>query len=330
MAGGLELDLAIRCKGIGNVALDEPFLINLFYFCRLRSRLGATASVAQLCGLFDDLSVETTFTSPHEKRADGLYQTLFLNRGLIQPLDLNFEVAAVDIAGPTVEKISGHRPVILSALGVREADLDLLAGLTRASTGTAYITDDLTLANLSFLWRHAWLAKLLKYKASDWKSVLHLLQHDVASFADPKVALTFVERVDQIRATGFSPDDLEWLLAADRSAKAAVKEVDAARFLTNLRTDLQAIHSDYDPARYEFLAPPSDVDRLTALLMSLLQQLNRDEAGAKALSSSRSEYESPSNGRSPGYLQASPSPRESPAHLTTSEFGMSRRFSSAA
>jgi hypothetical protein len=34
-----ELDLAIRCPGIGGGALDEPFLINLFYFGRLKTRL---------------------------------------------------------------------------------------------------------------------------------------------------------------------------------------------------------------------------------------------------------------------------------------------------
>ena len=275
-----ELDLAIRCPGIGKGALDDAFLINLYYLGRLRSRLGAKPSIEQLCGLFDDLSTETYFTKPHEKRAAGLYGNLFLNKKLIQPLDAKFEVAAVDVVGPTVEKISGHRPVILSALGLRETDLDILAGLTRIS-GTAYITDDLTLTNLSFLWRQAWLGKLLKCKVDEWKTVLKLLHQDVPSFADPKVAFEFVERVDHLRASGFTPDELNWLLAADRLAKAAVKEADAARFLTTLRTELQAIHAEYDPARYDFLNPPTDLDRLTSLLTSLLQQLNRNETGAQ-------------------------------------------------
>jgi len=276
-----ELDLAIRCAGVGGGTLNEPFLIGLYYFCRLKTRLGTKATVAQLCGLFDNLSTETLFTKLHEKRADGLYQSLFLNKKLIQPLDPAFEIAAVDVAGPTVEKISGHRPVILSALGVRETDLDLLAGLTRASNGAAYITDDLTLANLSFLWRHVWLAKLLKFKTDEWKTVLKLLQQDVLRFTDPKVALEFVENADHLKATGFTPDELNWLLTADRSAKAATKETDATRFLVALRVGLQAIRAEHDPARYEYLEPPADPDRLTALLTSLLQQLNRDETGAQ-------------------------------------------------
>ncbi len=286
-----ELDLAIRCPGVGNGALDEPFLINLYYLARLKTRLGAKTTVEQLCGLFDDLNTETHFTKAHERRADGLYQSLFLNKKLIQPLDPAFAVAAVDVAGPTAEKISNHRPTILAALGIREADFELFTTLTRASDGTPYITDDLTLDNLSFLWRHAWLAKLLKFQAEEWKVVLKLLQQDIVrpagpgvwvpSFADPKTALEFVEKTDHLRNTGFTPDQLNWLLAADRSAKAAVKEPDAARFLRTLRTDLHAIRAEFHPAQYEFLEPASDVERLEGLLTGLLQQLHRTEAEAR-------------------------------------------------
>lgn len=286
-----ELDLAIRCAGVGNGTLDEAFLINLFYFARLKARLGAKTTAEQMCGLFDDLNAETRFTKAHEKRADGLYQSLFLNKRLVQPLDPAFAVTAVDVMAPTVEKISGHRLVILAALGVPEVDLGVLAGLARASDGAAYITDDLTLGNLSFLWRHTWLAKLLKFKTEEWKVVLKLLQQDVVrpvgpgawvpSFADPKTALEFVEKIDHLRNTSFTPDQLNWLLAADRTAKAAVKESDAARFLRTLRTDLQGIRREFDPTQYDFLEPASDPERLAALLTALLQQLHRSEAEAQ-------------------------------------------------
>ena len=145
---------------------------------------------------------------------------------------------------------------------------------------TLYITDDLTLSNLSFLWRHTWLSKLLKLKAEDWKTILKIFQQDILHFADSQSAWEFVEQVDRLKATGFSPDELNWLLAADRSAKAAPKETDVARFLTGLRKDLQGIQVQYDPNQYDFLTvtPPTDVDGLTALLSSLLQKLNRNEA----------------------------------------------------
>jgi len=236
-----ELDLAIQCPGVGNGTLDEPFLINLYYLARLKTRLGPKTTIEQLCALFDDLNTKTRFTKAYERRADGLYQSLFLNKKLIQPLDSAFLVTAVDVAGPTVEKLSNHRPAILAALGIRETDLELFATLARVSDGTPYITDDLTLNNLSFLWRHARLSKVLKFKAEEWTVVLKLLQQDiqravapgvfVPAFPDSKVALEFVEKTDHLRNSGVTPDQLNWLLAADRSAKAAVKESDAARFL---------------------------------------------------------------------------------------------------
>jgi Tc toxin complex TcA C-terminal TcB-binding domain/Neuraminidase-like domain/Salmonella virulence plasmid 28.1kDa A protein len=275
-----ELDLVIRHPRVGNGSLDEPFLINLFYFSQARNRLGGKTSVEQMCGLFGNLNTETRFTKLHEKRQDALYQYLFLNKRLIRPLDPSFEVAKVNVPAPTVEKISTHQPVVLAALGIREADLLLLMGLTKPSDGTPYISDDLTLTNLSFVWRHAWLPKQLKLKPDDWKTVLKLFNQDVPEFANPKAAHEFIEKVDQLKASGFVPDELSWLLIADRSAKAAVKEADTARFLSALRKELQSIHTENDPAQYAFLSatPPTDTDSLSALLTSLLQKLNRDDA----------------------------------------------------
>jgi len=321
-----ELDWVIRCPGVGNQTpsgewqLNELFLINLFYFSQLKDRLGGKTTVEQVCALFGDLNTETHFTKLHEKRGDALYQTLFLNKRLIQPLDLAFEVTKFDVAAPTTEKISAHHPTVLAALGIRETDLVLLKKLT-SSDGTLYIpnTDDLTLSNLSFLWRHTWLSKLLKFKAEDWQIVLKLFPHQVPSFANaaakqsflessyhirintasltpvqieelldkllqkvfyqnildfacPKSAFEFLEKVDHLKASGFTLDELNWLLASDRLAKVATKETDAARFLAALGKDLQTIKDSFA------IALPTDVDGLKILLTSVLQKLNRNEA----------------------------------------------------
>jgi Tc toxin complex TcA C-terminal TcB-binding domain/Neuraminidase-like domain len=272
-----ELDLVIRHPSIGNGALDEPLLVNLFYFCRLKERLGGKATVEQLCALFSNLNTESHFTKLYEKREDAHYQSLFVNRRLINPLDPAFQLDPVTGDLPTGDTITAHHPVVLAALGIREADLVVFKELTKSDGITRYITDHLTLSNLSFLWRHASLAKLLKFKTDEWKTILKLFQRDILEFADPKTAWEFVEQIDRLKGTSFSPDELNWLLAADRSAKAAIKETDAARFLTGLRKDLQAIQAEYDPAQYAFLSPPRDVENLTALLTSLLQKLKRDE-----------------------------------------------------
>ncbi|MDF2866749.1 MAG: 5-hydroxyisourate hydrolase, partial [Gammaproteobacteria bacterium] len=276
-----ELDLVIR--HIGKEALDEPFLIKLFYFSQLKNRLGGKTTVEQVCALFNDLNTETRFTQLHEKREDALYQRLFLNKRLINPIDPAFEIDSANheikpvldpVTGLTKRhKISEHHPAILAALDIQEAELVLFKELAK-------VNDELTLTNLSFLWRHAWLSKLLKFKPEEWATLLKLFQQGSLHFANPKASWTFVEQIDQLKATGFTVDELNWLLAASHSAKAATKELDAARFLTTLRKELQAIQAEYDSDRYDVLTatPPTDVTGLTSLLTTMLQKLNRDEA----------------------------------------------------
>src|SRR5262249_48904925 len=137
-----ELDLALSDPVVGNGVLNESFLVNLFQLSEARPRLGRTTSVEQTLALVGDPNPRTRFTEPFEKRADALSQNLFLDRRLIQPLDPAFQVNAVAVMPPTAEKISGHRPTTLAALGVRETDLAIFQALTKASDGLPYITDD--------------------------------------------------------------------------------------------------------------------------------------------------------------------------------------------
>jgi hypothetical protein len=268
-----ELDLVIRHFRIGSGELNEAFLVNLFYFSELQKKLGRKTTVEQVCALFGDLNTETHFNKLHEKREDSFYQSLFLNKRLINPLDLAFQL---DPAPETLPLIQNHHPVILATLGIREADLFILKNLTKASDGTPYINDDLTLTNLSFLWRHSWLAKTLKFKIEEWVIVLKLYQQDIKEFANPKTAWEIFETIEQLKASGFKPNELNELLAGDRSSKAAIKETDALRFLSTLRKDLQTIQGEFT------ITLPTDIDELTALLTALLQKLNWNEAEAEA------------------------------------------------
>ena len=234
--------------------------------------------------MFGDLNIETRFTKLHEKREDALYQNLFLNRRLILSARPGLrDRPAQPATSPPGETMSAHHPVIIAALGIRETDLVLLKALTGPPTVLPYITDDLTLANLSFLWRHAWLSKTLKYTVEDWVTLLKVFELDVPDFGNPQTAWNRVEQIDRLKSTGFTVDQLDWMLAATFEAEAATTESDAARFLAALRKEIQAIEATYDPAQYAFLTavPPTDVDALSALLTSVLAQLHRDEAATQ-------------------------------------------------
>ena len=91
----------------------------------LEKRLGGKTTVEQVCALFGDLNTETHFTKLYEKREDALYQNLFLNRRLINPLDPAFQLDPGTGDLPTGDTITAHHPVVLAALGIREADLVL-------------------------------------------------------------------------------------------------------------------------------------------------------------------------------------------------------------
>src|SRR5262249_42980398 len=154
--------------------------------------------------LFGNLNIETHFTELYEKREDALYQKLFLNKRLINPLDSAFVIDPGSSDLPAGRTITNHQSVVLSVLGIREADLALFSGLMRESDTTAYITDSLTLSNLSFLWRHAWLAKLLKLNAEEWKTALKIVPQTVPTFPSLTDAHTFLESQYHIKAAGLT------------------------------------------------------------------------------------------------------------------------------
>ena len=278
-----EVDLAITAPGVGGGNLDAAFLVNLFHLGRLRERF-PSAGVEQICALTGNLNTRTHHIKAYKPRGNALYQQLFLNERLAQPLDHAFDVANLS-SGDT---LSAHAAPLLAGLRVSAADLAVLKTLPKPSNSaqTLLPDDSLSLGNLSLLWRHSWLARQFKLKAQDWATAIKLLQVDLTVFADTRAAFDFVELLDRLLASGFSIDQLDWLMAGNRNAKAAVKTSDAARFLGGLRNDLQAISARFDPAQYPFLAPisgpPDDEPALTALLTGLLTQLGRDQDATAA------------------------------------------------
>jgi hypothetical protein len=282
-----ETDLVIMHPQIGAGSIDEAFLVNLFYFVQLKETLGKV-TVEELASLFGPVNTTIKFKALHEPRIDSLYHVLFLNKLLLGHIDEAFEVDKVNVL-TSAEPISTHLPVIQGALKLKEKDLLTLTGLTKASDGSNYITDELTLEKLSFLYRHALLARLLKYKADDWKLLLKLLNKDLAVFTTPKEALTTVQQIQQVKTSGFTLDELNYVLAADTTAKAAVKEKDLTAFLMELRKGLKAIISTYDKngPNYQFLqtVPATDIalNMLQDALKALMQTLNFTEEVANKI-----------------------------------------------
>ena len=232
-----ELDLVIRHPAIGGNALDENFLINLMHFAELNKRLGSKSSVERGLALFGNINTETRFKELHKPRTDALYQTTFLNRRLINPIDEAFQIDAGTGDLPAGQTISGHESVVLAALAVRQTDRESFQALTKVSDGTPYINDTLNLANLSFLYRHSWLSKLLKFKSDEWRVLLKLVAQEIPAFPNLAAQQAFLEQKYFIKAAGLSQAQVDQLLrqvfhrdvlqfASPKSAREFVEKID--------------------------------------------------------------------------------------------------------
>ena len=130
--------------------------------------------------------------------SDSLYEQIFLNRAVtsVAPdADLDVLPAGGVITDPS---LSDHLPALQAALGVSAADAALLFALT---------DNQLTLANLSALYRVTTLAGVAKLKIADLIAMAQLLSPGATAaaalvpiFASPSGTLTFLSQVKSVTA----------------------------------------------------------------------------------------------------------------------------------
>ena len=158
---------------------------------------------------------------------DALYQRLFRNKTVLNPLDTAFELSRPP-AGPEVVGVPGselliskHAPAILAALSISAADLALLT-----APGGAVADDRLNLGNLSMLYRHAVLARALHWSIGDLLSLKALTagSPNVNPFApgDPSSTRRFIDKTRKVQRSGFSAAQLNYLYRHISEAPGAV------------------------------------------------------------------------------------------------------------
>jgi hypothetical protein len=272
-----EVDLVIQHPALGNAKLDPPLLLRLYPFVQIKDKL-TSLSVEQLCSFFGDINTASKFTTAYQKPAPSLYENLFLNKRLTNLVDPAFAISAVTAVNPpSLLTDSAHIAPILAATKVKQTDLSILEQLTKPGNGPAYLSDaQLSLKNLSFLYRHALLAKTLRIKVQDWQTLLYLSQQD--AFKDPASTLAFLKLLDRIQGSGFSIDQLDYILTADLSAKSAAAEKTITPVLTALQKSLQAIAKANNPANL-----PATVSDLTIAIGTQLQTLGWDASSISSL-----------------------------------------------
>jgi Tc toxin complex TcA C-terminal TcB-binding domain/Neuraminidase-like domain/Salmonella virulence plasmid 28.1kDa A protein len=226
-----ELDLLLRAPTVGNGSLDENALVSLFAFQSLQDATGLAAD--QLLAFFQDLDVDD-HRNPDGTMATSLYARIFLDPSVLADADL----AAVQTGGPVADSnIAHHLPTLQAALQLSAADAETLFGLT---DGT------LTLANLSFVYRVITLARVVRLSLDDLLRVLP--RTDAGSLAaalnDSDATLSFVGQVRAIRQSGFSVDEIVYVLSTEPATTGISDDQITQNVLPSIRSAMQQTHDE--------------------------------------------------------------------------------------
>ncbi|RKH47665.1 hypothetical protein D7X12_02040 [Corallococcus sicarius] len=231
-----DLDNAIAIFSGGtadvNARLDDALFLKLSHVQRLNEQLG--------------LPVESllAFWAPMDIQGDAsLYKRVFLNPALSKPSEPAFRLSGSELAivteAPAEALISKQAPVILAALGIGAAGLSAL-------TAEVVADNKLNLANLSRLYRYTQLAKGLGLELPDLLTLLSLAVINPFNPAQTADTLLFASLVADVRASGFSIPELDYLLRHrfTQASGLAASDEEIAATLDTLRGDLRQIQDE--------------------------------------------------------------------------------------
>lgn len=223
-----DLDRAIQVLGAGT--LDEPFFVNLSHVLRLKRELDL--SVSELLSWWGPIDTRRwrkrmvlgrpagipptsegrgfVFDSKLTPTADPAedqspYDVLFQSRTVTAEPSTDFHIRqdGAALANETHD-LADYAPEVAAALGVTQ---DYLAKLTSQLPDTK-----LSLANLSALYRHTSLARALELTIGQLLSLLALCKPKPFDAAHTEDAVQLVEELRAIRESGFTVEELDYLL----------------------------------------------------------------------------------------------------------------------
>lgn len=219
-----ELDLLIRSPQVGNGILHDTCLQQLQHVQELQSRL--KLSTEELLAFYQPLNIETR--SIGTAFDDPLYTRLFLNKAVVNPVNRAFEISKVTDAG-TTETLTNQLATIQAALTITESDFSLLSPQTDGK---------LTLANLSFLYRYAKLARVLRLSIKDLLLLLNLT--GIANpFASLEQLTNLLDLYQVVTDTHLTLAQMEYLLTYSPASLIGLSTDVITQYLTQLRTNLQ-------------------------------------------------------------------------------------------
>jgi hypothetical protein len=183
-----EVDAVVMSPVIGNNTITPALAYQLANFVQLQTLW--SLSTFQLLSFYQDIDTLQT---------DNLYDQLFQNRSIANPVNTDFSVANVTAGALAINDV--HKSVITAAVGLMPDDLDLLIGQTDGK---------LSLNNLSYFYRSYLLSQALSVSIADELKLLDLI--NINPFADPATTYQFYRKFRTLIASGFSVAELDYVL----------------------------------------------------------------------------------------------------------------------
>ncbi|WP_372950608.1 neuraminidase-like domain-containing protein [Mariniphaga sp.] len=195
----------------------------------------------------------------------SLYEKLFINKAVLNPIDTAFEDPTT-LSG----SMDDHTTTIFAALQINSTDYDYLI-----EDSTVVANTNLTLANLSSLYRYALLARKLKLSVKNFLNLKKLIGTITDIFDSPLATFQFLLKTDTVKTSGFSVDQLNYILRHDYLEETAVAPEDdtISVFLSELRSSLRATKtSTAEEQRNTIVQKFSEKLKITATASGLLLQ----------------------------------------------------------
>lgn len=229
-----ELDAAMTAMQATD--LTPVFFVQVSRIQRLKTALNRP--LLEMLGWWSNISTVVDANDPEDR---SLYDKLFLNNAVLSPVDEAFQLNSTrsDLQNAGTAPLVEHKPVILAALSITEADLALILSTTGKTEA-----DGLTLALLSELYRYTSLAKALGLAVVEFLSLQKLTGID--PFKNPNTTLEFLAEVETVDQSKFSIAILDYLLrhVYTETSGLAPTESSIILVLDSIKAGLQAIAAE--------------------------------------------------------------------------------------
>lgn len=241
-----------RAKTALAAGLDTPFITHLADVTRLTSAF--KVPLIEALSWWGPLDTRDSPSRPH---TPSFYDTLFQNKALQNPVDPT--LASDALTGTLALKVNA----VLAGTRLSSSDYWLLTDESAAQQELALpvvlASDaDLTVANLSLLYRHGSLARALKLSVADLRTLIALTGAAPltlpAATATPAATRAFLERLDKLRASGLKPAEVHYLLRHVERPSAGVTA--NPELIATWLDELQAGH-DAIQKQHEYVEDPT-------------------------------------------------------------------------